>query len=1053
MVSGDTVKAGKLQTYYAKDDYYFPQAEEQINLLGSGAELYGLNDLKVSKKEVFQRLVEQREVKAFDLCFSAPKSVSILFATGDEKLRQIAIEAHKKAVAGVLKYIEENGFFQAVKKEHGVLRSHSAQGLLALPIPHSISREFDPQLHDHVLIANAALIPGEDKVRAVDVRVLYRNQLHFDQGYKSILRAELEKAGLKTRVTKDGFELADVTREQIDGFSNRSKQIRENLAAKGLTRKTANGAQRQQATMERRKRKGGIDPEQLRASWEMTAKELRVQIKHVLLEPPKLEGTDSDDSATLPMEQMQIVQDGLNAYLDTTATATRKDIVSAILKHANVAAQDEENRAARTLTINEVLQYLPSALKSREMFRLPGQTAKEGDHIKERLVSAQLLRAEAENKQLLWQGKGIFQEAPDDIEARLDATAKRVFSFEFGGEQRDAALGILRSQNFLIGVQGDPGTGKTTMLQAVAETYGRNRMIGLSVSGVAAKKLGDETGLHSLTVARFLIDADRRREAIKEDDQKILRKTQYLEDQLREGLIAVDEASMLGSEQANRLCHIAREYGARIVLVGDRYQLPGVASGKPFENWQDEGMQTFRLREIRRQRGARELEAVRAITEQQDAREAARILQAGNCVAEIRDEGMRTVRIVEDYMREIHVGRSFPLLITGMNKTKDDFNTQIRDKLKAAGRIDKKAYKFNILNSKKEESLKEFVQGDRIVFYRSEVEKVRVVDSTGAFLAGDGRKVFNGSQAEIQSIDEKGQVQAWLLDEEGRRTDRVATWSMQEYQFVDHSYALSTYKSQGQSVERLVQYHTPATSPLLSKNEFLVGISRNKNNVQVYTDDAAKMAERADQWVNKEEALRQFKFGIEQEQGSSAWVNKLAAVAQQRNSREKMILAERAQLVQRHGQFSKASREDRNRINEALAASREAFHMDLQKCHECRPTEGNMTDLELIAAKWLDAWREKNREENWRFSADQSPARYTNHYRRQNKIDGLFVGQLSEIRSGGGISLEAANALADMERIAQKKVFQTGRGEIRKRVQAQSPAGSWDEEESYGQRM
>jgi ATP-dependent exoDNAse (exonuclease V) alpha subunit len=174
--------------------------------------------------------------------------------------------------------------------------------------------------------------------------------------------------------------------------------------------------------------------------------------------------------------------------------------------------------------------------------------------------------------------------------------------FPFVGEQREAAIGILQSRDFITCIQGDPGTGKTTMLLPVIEAYGRTRVLGLSVSGAAAKKLGDETDIEARTVSRFMLDYNRRKRAIEEDNWRVIRDTQYIELALeKDGIIVVDEASMLGSEDAAVLCKIAREYGAKLVMCGDRFQLPGVSAGTPFANWIDEGVTTYKLTDIRRQ--------------------------------------------------------------------------------------------------------------------------------------------------------------------------------------------------------------------------------------------------------------------------------------------------------------------------------------------------------------------------------------------------------------------------------------------------------------------
>ena len=82
-----------------------------------------------------------------------------------------------------------------------------------------------------------------------------------------------------------------------------------------------------------------------------------------------------------------------------------------------------------------------------------------------------------------------------------------------------------------------------------------------------------------------------------------------------------------------------------------------------------------------------------------------------------------------------------------------------------------------------------------------------------------------------------------------------------------------------------------------------------------------------------------------------------------------------------------------------------------------------MTDLEGIAVNWLDRWREKTKEEDWKFSEDESPARFTNHYRRQNKIDGFVADQLHRLKSRGDLDQEARRILTELQKIDGRRIF------------------------------
>ena len=103
------------------------------------------------------------------MTFSAPKSVSVLFAVGDEELSAALVEAHEEAVNAALGYLEDvacqvrrghNGTAaeRAAEDPRGWERARSepAGGFVAAAYRHRMSRAQDPQLHTHVVAANMA---------------------------------------------------------------------------------------------------------------------------------------------------------------------------------------------------------------------------------------------------------------------------------------------------------------------------------------------------------------------------------------------------------------------------------------------------------------------------------------------------------------------------------------------------------------------------------------------------------------------------------------------------------------------------------------------------------------------------------------------------------------------------------------------------------------------------------------------------------------------------------------------------------------------------------
>ena len=171
--------------------------------------------------------------KGNDLTFSAPKSVSIeALAYGNDDFK----EMHDRAVREAMEYVENN-VISARYGKNGA-RSETTGNALFARFQHEDSRpvngKIQPQLHDHVIVMNMTR-GANDELRATDLDFGEQAvRMHTaDWIYKASYAKQLEDAGYATRQTKNGFELAHVTDEQIRRFSDRTTQIDENLKKKG----------------------------------------------------------------------------------------------------------------------------------------------------------------------------------------------------------------------------------------------------------------------------------------------------------------------------------------------------------------------------------------------------------------------------------------------------------------------------------------------------------------------------------------------------------------------------------------------------------------------------------------------------------------------------------------------------------------------------------------------------------------------------------------------------------------------------------------------------
>lgn len=124
------------------------------------------------------------KVAAFDLTFSAPKSVSVLFAIGDEAMSAALLDAHERAVAEAFAYVEREACFTR-RGRNGAFRVRG-EGFVAAAYRHRLSRAGDPQLHTHVVAANMTRADG--RWTSLEAHGLYEHKSAAGAVHRGVLR-------------------------------------------------------------------------------------------------------------------------------------------------------------------------------------------------------------------------------------------------------------------------------------------------------------------------------------------------------------------------------------------------------------------------------------------------------------------------------------------------------------------------------------------------------------------------------------------------------------------------------------------------------------------------------------------------------------------------------------------------------------------------------------------------------------------------------------------------------------------------------------------------
>src|SRR3954470_13761736 len=210
----------------------------------------------------------RRTVLGFDLTFSAPKSVSLLYGIGDDRTARLARDAHDEAVKQALGYMERNACW--TRRSGGRVRVQG-DGLVAAMFRHRTSRAGDPQLHTHAVLANRTR--AENRWGALDSRALYRHARTAGFLYQAALREQVTRTiGVEWEPVNNGLaEIRGFDREVLRHFSRRAEEIRSQLGKLGY--RSARAAEI--ATLETRRVKDyDVPVTRLRGEWRARAEEV-----------------------------------------------------------------------------------------------------------------------------------------------------------------------------------------------------------------------------------------------------------------------------------------------------------------------------------------------------------------------------------------------------------------------------------------------------------------------------------------------------------------------------------------------------------------------------------------------------------------------------------------------------------------------------------------------------------------------------------------------------------------------------------------------------------
>lgn len=392
-----------------------------------------------------------------------------------------------------------------------------------------------------------------------------------------------------------------------------------------------------------------------------------------------------------------------------------------------------------------------------------------------------------------------FEKLINDLEIRIDVN--------YNEEQKNAIKGALENRISII--TGGPGTGKTTIINAIVKLYIKMNNLNphdvisdialLAPTGRASKKMSESTGLGAMTIHRYLKWNKEKNEFQINEFNKNSQK-----------LIIVDETSMIDTYLFASLLK-GIKHNIQLVLVGDSNQLPSVGAGLILNDLIDSAsFNHYPLSRIYRQSDNSYIPVL---------------------AKEIKDCELSSSFVTQkdDYNFLPAKGNNIKEMIRkicqmSIDKGLDEQSIQILAPMyKGENGIDNLNVILQELFNPPNQDKKEIKVGE--VIYRV---NDKVLQLTNSF----DDNVYNGDIGyikEIKTITEPRKKEVFIIDFDGNKVE----YKKEDLIMIRHAYAISIHKSQGSEFPHVIMPVSRGYYKMLYNKLMYTGVSRAKKSLVI----------------------------------------------------------------------------------------------------------------------------------------------------------------------------------------------------------------------------
>lgn len=838
------------ETYFdehlSHDDYYTQQETEHGHWIGAGVERLGLKPGEVVTRDAFLKLCDNQHPDTgeqltpqnfkdrrifFDFVCSPPKSVSILAVTMND--RRI-VDAHKEASTLAIRELEQFAATR-IRKDGIQERDRTTGNVIGAAFLHTTSRALDPQLHTHFVLFNSTWDNRENRWKALQTGAMFGAINYATEVYRNELATRLHQMGYVTRKATNGFEIEGVDQKLIERFSKRSQQ--RDMAVKRQEAKVGHKLTKQEVAhvvhQSRPKKLKGASEAEVRAS---QLGELGFFDKRSLRSV--VEGADGKPKE-FPNRvwSWQAIEHGVTHVFERNSVVPQHKILEAALIKGRGYVE---------------LKDLKAELKGKTNLVRVG--------------------AEFSTREILEKELSLIHAVNAGIDTAVPFVRRYQAPEHLGADQRKALMHVLTSADHFTGFRGLAGSGKSTALMELSRVLCNEGFhpVFCAPTASAVDVLRKKDKLEAVTLAKLLSDPQTQRQLSPSS------------------VVVLDEAGAVGLNDMAALFDLVRESGSRVVFSGDTGQHASVARGDALRILEQYSDYHFsELTTIRRQKPEVFRKIVELAAAKQTDRAFAKLLELGAVTETPTAAGQLYQRAADAYVSATKEGKT-ALLVSPTWAEIEAVTEKVRETLKAQGVVGQQDEPVTVFDSlswteAQKKDLNQYEPGQRLRFVRQlkkfdrgeTVEVQAVLDQPGA-----GHKTLRVRRANGQEVDfiptnaassfDVGEARElrvasgdWLLLQanhgkeliNGQRVQvrevqngRITLTDGRElppnYNTFTHGYAVTSHSSQGKTVDDVLLVASARSFPAVNREQFYVSISRGREHVQVFTDDAELLAHR-----------------------------------------------------------------------------------------------------------------------------------------------------------------------------------------------------------------